>query len=172
VQLAFGGARSGWLSLAEFPSTVLRTNNGGKSWRPQVLVPAGAPHIAAGGPRSAFATVGSFGIAGVVFTQTGGDAPGSNDLTLSTRTRTISRTRTVTVTGNLSPARGGERVDVFVRSLNGSRWRRLETTVASDGDFSVRRRIRSSSVFVAQWAGDARSAGSGSRALVVTRVRR
>ena len=172
AQLAFGGKGSGWLSLAEFPSTVLRTNNGGKSWRPQVLTPTGAPLIAAGGPRTAFASVGTPGFPAIVFTHTGGDLPGSSDLRLSTRTRTINRARTVTVTGNLSPARGGERVDVFVRSLNGSRWRTLEARVSSDGDFSVERRIRSSSVFVAQWAGDGQSAGSGSRALVVTRVRR
>jgi photosystem II stability/assembly factor-like uncharacterized protein len=166
-QLAFGDARSGWLTLgAETNAVALRTSDGGRSWRPQIIGPGRGMFIASPAPRTGFAAFGVFSDAKLVFTHSGGDAGTPTALTLATRRR-IPERRTVTVRGRLQPATGGEQVAVRARPLNGRRWRQLDATVSPEGTFSVRHRVRSATVFVAQWAGDQDSAGDGSAPLVV-----
>jgi photosystem II stability/assembly factor-like uncharacterized protein len=168
-QLAFGNRSHGWLSLADFPGTVLRTADGGRSWKPQILSPGFVTSIAAVGSGTGLAIAGGVDSSGILFTQDGGDAGRATELTLSTPTRRITRARNVKVRGKLDPARGGEEVVVWVRRLDGRRWRGLEETVAANGRFSLERRVRRDTVFVAQWAGDPVSDGDGSRPLIVRR---
>jgi photosystem II stability/assembly factor-like uncharacterized protein len=171
-QFAFSDARNGWLALGIGPATLLRTTDGGRSWRPQIIGNTGDPIVAAPAARIGYAAFGGFGASGIVFTRTGGDTGTRTRLTIDTKQRAITRRRTVTVTGRLSPARAGAQVEVHARALKGRRWRIARATVGRDGRFSVGWRVSTSSVFVAQWAGDARTAGDGTPALVVTRKRR
>ena len=170
--LAFGDRRHGWIALGEFPGTVLRTTDRGRSWKPQILGPGIVASIAAQGEGTGFAVTGSIDSSDILFTQDGGDAGRATSLTLSTPRRRLPRARRIEVRGRLAPARGGEQIVVWVRRLDGRRWRALEETASANGRFSFERRVRRSTVFVAQWAGDAVSDGDGSRPLIVRRVPR
>jgi photosystem II stability/assembly factor-like uncharacterized protein len=168
--LAFGNRRNGWIALGEFPGTVLRTTDGGRSWKPQVLGPGLVSSIAAVGRGTGFAVTAGSDSSHILFTQDGGDAGRSTELTLSTPRRRLPSARRIKVRGRLEPAHGGEQIVVWVRRLNGRRWRALEETASANGRFSFERRVRRSTVFVAQWAGDPVGDGDGSRPLIV-RVR-
>ncbi len=185
--LSFGSAAEGFLTLSRFPGDpahayVLRTSDGGRTWRPQLIstgyVPSGGLVAATG--RAAFALVGVFGSDGsgvqrrLFATATGGDAGRPSTLALATRRTRLSR-RTlrragyrVRVTGTLAGAEGGERVVVSRRAAGGSRWtHQVVTAGANGGSFTTTWRMRSSSVFVARWAGDSGRTGAGTRPLAV-----
>ena len=84
-----------------------------------------------------------------------------------TKNRTVPRGTKIKVRGRLSPAEGGEDIEVRVRRLNGRGWREIDVTASRAGRFSLERRIRRPTVFVAQWEGDPDSGGDGTRPLVV-----
>ena len=54
---------------------------------------------------------------------------------------------------------------VSYREAPSADWLFQEVTVASSGTFTVVARVKYSTAFVAQWAGDDRSRGAGSRVL-------
>lgn len=164
TRLAFGDRRHGWLAVRSSHPTVLHTNDGGRSWTPQDVGPAGFGGLAAVGTRIGFATMGGNNI---LFTQDGGDAGPESSLGLSTPDRTVPRGTKIKITGRLSPADGGEDVEVRVRRLNGRAWKEIDVTPNRSGRFTVERRIRRATVFVGQWEGDPGSAGDGTRPLVV-----
>ena len=164
MQLAFGDRRHGWLSIGERRPTVLRTNDGGKSWQPQIMTQGSLSGIAAAGSQVGFAT--QF-LSGIFFTRNGGEAGAESALRLSTEDRTVPRGEKIKIRGRLSPAEGGEDVEVRVRRLTGRSWREIDVTPNNAGRFTVKRRIRRPMLFVAQWEGDPNSAGDGSRPLVV-----
>ena len=165
TRLAFGDRRNGWLALRSDHPTVLRTTDGGRSWKPQILGPSSLNGIAAVGEKGGFATFG--GGPGILFTQSGGDAGAESTLGLSTPNRIVPRGQKIEFNGRLSPAEGGEDVEVRVRRLTGRNWREIDVTPKKSGRFSFERRIRRPMVFVAQWEGDADSDGDGSRPVVV-----
>lgn len=167
VEMAFGDGQNGWLRLGRDDGVLLRTSDGGRSWRRQTVAQGSIGSIAAGGPRAAFAT-GSSGH--LLFTADGGDAGDGSALTLSARPRKIERTQRVRISGRLRPADGGEQVILSARRLTGTVWSHSSLTTDAAGRFSATYRLRAGTVFVAQWAGDADSAGDGTRALVVRRV--
>jgi photosystem II stability/assembly factor-like uncharacterized protein len=169
--LAFGDRRHGWISMGEFPGSALRTADGGRSWTPQILGSGLVSSIAAVGDGTGFAVTSAIDSSDILFTQDGGGAGRTTSLTLSTESRRLDRPQRIKVRGRLQPARGGEDIVVWVRRLNGRRWRALEESASGKGRFSFERRVRRSTVFVAQWAGDPVSDGDGSRPLVV-QVRR
>jgi photosystem II stability/assembly factor-like uncharacterized protein len=163
-QLAFGTRRNGWLQVGSSHPAVLHTTDGGKSWTPQILGPRPVAGIAAAGTHTGFATLRS-GSPHVLFTDDGGEAGADSRLTLSDRV--VRRGRKFEIKGRLSPADGGEDVEVRVRKLNGRGWREIDVTPNKRGKFSFKRRIRAATVFVAQWEGDQDSNGDGSRPLIV-----
>ncbi len=163
TRLAFGDRRHGWLALRSAHPTVLHTMDGGKSWTPQILAPTALRGIAAVGEQTGFTTDSR----GILFTKNGGRAGAGSALRLRTPDRTVPRGMKIEVKGRLSPADGGEDVEVRVRRLNGRGWREIDVTPNRAGKFSFERRIRRSTVFVAQWEGDPDSDGDGSRPLVV-----
>jgi photosystem II stability/assembly factor-like uncharacterized protein len=164
-RLAFGTRRTGWLSLGSTHPGVLRTTDGGKSWTPQILGAERTVGIAAIGSQTGFATLSGF--AKALFTRNGGRAGAGSALRLSTPDRTVRRGQKIEIRGRLSRADGGEDVEVRVRGLRGRRWVEVDVTPNRAGRFSFERRIRRSTVFVAQWEGDPDSNGDGSRPLVV-----
>ena len=163
--LAFGNRRNGWLDISSTHPTVLHTTDGGKSWTPQLLSDEPVLGIAAAGSQTGFATLANPGR--ILFTHRGGNAGAGSRLTLSTDERTVPRGRKIAVNGKLSPADGGEDIEVRVRRLNGRSWKEIDVTPNRNGRFSFERRIRTPMVFVGQWEGDPNSNGDGSGPLIV-----
>lgn len=171
--MAFSDARNGYVAGAMFGGTlgigrqtfigaVLRTSDGGATWRPQIVSPSEVRAVSSGGSTD-YALAGDGFLYG---TRTGGDVGAPSKLTLRSSARRVKRGRTVRVAGVLTPADGGERVAVFQRA--GGIWRRQEVTVAANGSFTTRWRMRRAALFVAQVLGDADHAGTGTRPIFVT----
>jgi photosystem II stability/assembly factor-like uncharacterized protein len=169
---------------------VLHTADAGATWNPQLIsagqVLPGA--LVAEGASNAYALVEAQlpsppgAAAGVRFvglsffsTTTGGEAGAPSSLTVATKTRTFSKKklrrahRTVRIDGVLKGAQGGEQIIVSRRNVSGGAWQHQTATAgANGGSFTTTWRVSSSSVFVAQWAGDSGRASLGSTALRVT----
>src|SRR3954470_11291670 len=114
--MAFSSATRGYLAFNRFGDAttpagfLLRTSDGGATWRPQFVVasPIPADGLAAGRGGVDYLLGGE---AGLLSSRTGGDTGRASRITLGARRR-VSRPATITVTGRLSPARGNERVTV------------------------------------------------------------
>jgi photosystem II stability/assembly factor-like uncharacterized protein len=164
-RVTFTDARNGWLAVGSFGRTaagfVLRTSDGGERWRPQLvsaervdaLDSAGGTGYALSGSRSLFATTN------------GGDIGASRSLSLSTPRRKLRKPGLIVLTGRLGSAVGGERVVVSAR--RGGSLLPVVVTVASNGTFTTRWRVKDRAVFVAQALGDADHAGVGTAPLTV-----
>jgi hypothetical protein len=170
--MAFSSATRGYLVFNRFGDAsagagfLLRTSDGGDTWRPQFVVAAAIPGdgVAAGRGGVDYLLGGQ---SGLLFTRSGGDAGRASTVTLNPRRR-VSRPSTITVTGRLSPARGNERVTVSMLPPGSTRWQHRTVRTAANGAFTTSWRVRrGTSRFVAQWAGDFRSAGDGSAPLSV-----
>jgi photosystem II stability/assembly factor-like uncharacterized protein len=170
--MAFSSPTRGYLVFNRFGDAsagagfLLRTSDGGATWRPQFVVAAAIPGdgVAAGRGGVDYLLGGQ---AGLLFTRSGGDAGRASTVTLNPRRR-VSRPSTITVTGRLSPARGNERVTVSMLPPGSTRWQHRTVRTAANGAFTTSWRVRrGTSRFVAQWAGDFRSAGDGSAPLSV-----
>jgi hypothetical protein len=146
---------------AEGDSSVLRTSDGGLSWRPQLisldavqaLESAGGTDYALVGESSLFATT------------TAGYVGAPQELSIRTKKRVLKKAGEVSVSGKLTPADGGE--TVVVSQYAGKRWLSQGVLVAANGSFATRWQVRSTSVFVAQVLGDADHAGAGTKPLTV-----
>ena len=166
VELDFADAKNGYAVVSwvgvEVRGYVLRTTDGGVSWRPQLVAPefireidvtAGAAHALAGS-NSLYATAN------------GGDVGAARTLRITTRGRRLAKAGSVTITGRLSKALAGEQAVVFMKDRGF--WRSQVATVASNGTFVSRWRVtRPRSVFVAHVLGTADLAGAGTKPLVV-----
>jgi photosystem II stability/assembly factor-like uncharacterized protein len=180
--LAFENAREGYLATrdvffargTDHPDYLLRTVDGGRRWRPQVVADSRHFNGLLATRRSDFLLAdGDL----LFFTETGGDRGGRATLRLSSRRRRIDRPGRVAVSGRLAPARGGERVTVSMRPVDprlreGARadWSFASARVTADGSFRTAWNVRRTSVFVAQWPGNEERRGAGSKVLKV-RVR-
>jgi photosystem II stability/assembly factor-like uncharacterized protein len=182
LDLAFANEKEGYLATNDLyfakgdrrPDYVLRTVDGGLTWRPQLV--SGSRDI-----NSIAATGQSIDLmlsGGDQFfsTTTGGDLGARSSLTLTPHRKRLSKPRTITVRGRLTPADGGEQVIVSSTEADPRRrhgavdWRFKSVHVHLNGTFASRWRVRRTSVFVAQWTGDATHRGAGSKVLKV-RVR-
>jgi photosystem II stability/assembly factor-like uncharacterized protein len=168
-QMAFTAANRGYVAVSSFGlqrgGFLLKTSDGGRSWHPQLvsrntLAPDG---IATSGGQTDFAmdTAG-----GLFASNTGGDQGAASALKLSTKTKRVKRGTTIKVNGKLNPAAGGEQVVVSARAAKHG-WVHRVVQVAANGTFTTVWRVSRLTIFVAQWAGDADHAGSGSRVLQV-----
>jgi photosystem II stability/assembly factor-like uncharacterized protein len=183
--MTFGTASSGFVAVHGFAGDfsgvyVLHTTNGGRSWIPQAISPGFLAGLLAPDATHGYALLGGGTPASgpaqrqLFFTGTGGSAGSPSTLRISAAPAKLTKKRlhrshgAVTISGTLSGAVGGERIQVSARPLNGGAWSSVVATAgANGGSFSARFRIRSSEVFVAQWAGDSGRAGAGSQALTV-----
>jgi photosystem II stability/assembly factor-like uncharacterized protein len=194
--LSFADARHGWLVLDEYRGDrggwLLRTDDGGRTFRPQLVSRTpligralGTPTLLANGARKGIAV--SLGVvttdddySGVTTTISGpqsffttakgGVAGRATRLTLRGPAKRPARGKPARISGRLSPARGGETVLVSIRTARSSTWRSVAVRVASDGRFSLTRRADRDLRVVAHWQGDDTRASAGSRVLRV-RVR-
>ena len=169
--LQFADARHGWVSVTEFGRArggwVMRTNDGGSTWEPQLL---DAAPLRAGGLAVGSATVG-YALSdqnGLFATANSGSAGAPSRIELSSPTKLVRKAGdAVRLNGRLPGAVGGEHVVVSFRQDGSTRWLFQDAVVASNGTFTVVARVRGTSRFVAQWAGDAARRGAGSPALTI-----
>jgi photosystem II stability/assembly factor-like uncharacterized protein len=168
--LSFGSSRTGWLVLNRFTGEpgghLLRTTDGGRTWRPQLI---DDDQIERGGIEATgrYTAVLLAQPNELLSTTIGGDQGEASSLRLSTKRRSLSRRGTVKVTGRLRPAEGAEQVLVSMRRAGTARWSHTLVTVASSGSFTTTWRVSRTSYFVAQWSGDDDRNGAGSRVLTV-----
>jgi photosystem II stability/assembly factor-like uncharacterized protein len=170
--LAFVDSRIGYAAVRQFAGEydegyVLRTTDGGRTWQPQLVSDDG---IAQNGLVATSRNVAvTLSLNGSMFaTSSGGRLGKPSSLKLTTPKRRLRKATTIKVSGKLAPAEGGEQVTVSMRGARLVRWRRQTVTVASNGSFTTSWKVRGSSFFVAQWAGDDDRAGDGSRLLTVS----
>ena len=173
IGLAFSSASRGYLVLSRFGDDargyLLRTSDGGRTWRPQLVTsaPLDPDGVAAKGTTDfALCTDGS-----LFFTTSGGDEGGPSAVKLSTSRRRLSGARTIRVAGRVRGAAPGSRVLVARRFRGESGWDHRVTRVGADGAFKTAWRVARTTTFVAQWIGDDDQAGDGS-ATVTVHVRR
>jgi photosystem II stability/assembly factor-like uncharacterized protein len=174
--MAFGDAKNGWLAIPSWAEgdnagLVLRTSDGGASWRPQqlsssVLTPSGleAPVRAVG-----FALGNDDNRGADLFrTDNGGDQGDASTITLKPSVKRLAKAGRVRVTVQLSPGISGARVALLARSGKGSRWTVVQDGVTvGGGRLVVDTSVRATTRYVAQWQGDADRNGDGSPAVTV-----
>jgi photosystem II stability/assembly factor-like uncharacterized protein len=169
TDLAFADPANGYMSVAQFGDSgygyVMRTADGGATWRPQLVDRARIRPGALDAPAAASAFVVT-GDDHILATDSGGDIGGESHLELSLRRRRPGRPGVVTIAGMLTPPRGGETVVVSKREGN-RHWLLREVTVSSSGRFTVFSNVTRTTRFVAQWSGDDTRAGAGSAVLTV-----
>jgi photosystem II stability/assembly factor-like uncharacterized protein len=163
---------NGFIATREYagdPSAavVLRTSDGGRSWRPQALAPGSVRSLVVTSGERAYALVGKRYI---FSTSSGGDAAAPSRITL--RASANRSGGQVVVSGSLSGAAGGEQVVISRRDLNVGFWDNRLVRVTPSGGFTSRWSLKRPSVFVAQWSGDSGRGGAGSVPLVVRLVGR
>ena len=179
TDIAFGDVRNGYLTIPAWgrgqrAGWVLRTSDGGATWRPQLL---GEAQIVTGGleapsAASAFALGRGEGRGADLFrTETGGDQGVQSTIAVkSSKKRLGRRGGRVRLTVSLNPGVSGARVVLLARSGKG-RWSVVRDGLTTAGKLTVDRRVRRTTQFVAQWYGDADRQGDGSPVRTVT-VRR
>jgi photosystem II stability/assembly factor-like uncharacterized protein len=165
TQVDFADARNGYVVVPrvglEARGFVLRTSDGGASWRPQLVSPEFVRDVDMAGGTA-------YALAGTNFlyaTTSGGDVGTARALQITTRGRRISKPTTITVSGRLSAAVAGEQAVVSMR-VSGL-WRSQVAAVASNGTFVTRWRVAKRAVFVAHVLGTADHTGAGTKPLIV-----
>jgi photosystem II stability/assembly factor-like uncharacterized protein len=178
--MSFGDRNSGFLSVGTFgpgvadtgaQGWVLRTSDGGKTWRPQLIEPAPlAPRgLAAAAGNTAFALAAPTDL---FYTTFGGDQGEQTTLTIRSKTKRVTKNRTVKISGRMSPAVAAAQVVISVRDPKNNGWHVSDVaTVSSAGTFTSSKRVSRTTQFVAQWRGDADHNGDGSPAIKVVKVK-
>jgi photosystem II stability/assembly factor-like uncharacterized protein len=187
VALAFGSAGSGYLTLGGYPadtgaSYVLRTSDGGATWRPQRIATGtfpGTEGVISPSATKAYALTSTPAAGASVFrslfaTSTGGDAGTPSKLTVASDRRTVTRKQLkradgrLSVTGALAGAQGGEPIVVSSRPAGGERWsEQVVTAGANGGRYTATFRVTGTTEVVARWAGDSGRQGAGSSVLTI-----
>jgi photosystem II stability/assembly factor-like uncharacterized protein len=152
-------APSGW---------VLRTSDGGITWRPQLVseAPFDPGGFVAPDATTAFAKALGFRL---FFTSTGGDlATTPSTLELTPSRTVVTSVRRVKVTGKLTPGRAGATVRVLRRDNTTHQWIAFAAPhVDAAGKFTVSPRITNTTQLIAQWAGNADVRGAGSHYVTI-----
>ena len=171
--LTMSSDKNGYLVIPRFGTGdvagyLLRTSDGGITWAPEFVVSSriGARGVAAG--QGTDYLLG--GDSSLLSSTSGGLAGAASLLSITTKQRVFKKTPkgTITVTGTLSPTKGGDQVTVSYRRGASSRWSSQTVKVAANGNFTTSWRVgKGSNIFVAQWLGNFASAGRGSGALNV-----
>jgi photosystem II stability/assembly factor-like uncharacterized protein len=171
--MSFSSAQDGYLVISTFGDVdratgfLLRTDDGGATWHPQFVVsnPIADDGIAAGGATDYLLG----GEQSLLYSTTGGDSGSASDLTITAPKTKYKKATHIVVTGKLKPASGNERVTVAYRRPGSTSWRTQTVTVSANGSFTSSWNLaKGANVFVAQWQGDFRSHGDGSKVLTVT----
>jgi photosystem II stability/assembly factor-like uncharacterized protein len=170
TDLAFSDLNNGYVAVSQFGDNsygyVMRTSDGGLTWRPQLIdrarIRPGA--LAAPGAQAGFAISGTNHL---LATENGGDVGERSQISLSVRRRRPGRPGVIALSGTLTPALGGETVVVSERKGQERHWLFRYVTVSASGRFTVFANVTKTTRFVAQWSGDDTRAGAGSALLTV-----
>ncbi|HEV7773493.1 MAG TPA: YCF48-related protein [Conexibacter sp.] len=170
--MAVGSARTATLVLDQFGNRnggyLLRSDDAGATWQPQFVVDAAiVPFGVVAGTGADYLLAGD---ASLLFSTTGGVAGDPSELTVTTKRRRLTKAGRITVTGRLQPAGGSAQVTVSAQLPGADAgWESQTVAVAANGTFATAWRVlRGTTTFVAQWTGDFKSAGAGSRPMTVT----
>ena len=175
--LSFSSASDGYLVIGSgVPAPVLRTENGGRTWVPELLPNPKIRGLEAAGTVDY--AIGEGPAGGIFQTTVGGMIANRSTLSLAVRGASrMSRAQLrragskVSLTGRLTPASGGETVIVSYSS-DGATWRHKSVTVSSSGTFAATvTGVSASTNFVAQWRGNDLVGGAGTPATRFTVTR-
>jgi photosystem II stability/assembly factor-like uncharacterized protein len=174
VGMSFSDRRHGYVVLSRFGDDsrgyVLRTSDGGRTWRPQLLTgnPISPDGISAapGGTDLALSNGTS-----LLFTDRGGDSGEHSTLGIKAP-RTARRGARTLVTGRVAGAAPGTDVLVSRRQRGENVWDFQVATVRANGRFTTAWRLGKTATFVAQWPGDGDQSGDGSAPRSVRVLRR
>jgi photosystem II stability/assembly factor-like uncharacterized protein len=170
--MSFSSTRSGYLVISSFGDVrqstgfLLRTDDGGATWHPQFVVsdPIADEGVAAGGGIDYLLG----GQQSLLYSTSGGDAGAPSELTITSPRTKYTKPAHITVTGVLKPASGNERVTVSYRVPGATSWRTQTVPVSANGTFTTSWNLsKGDNTFVAQWQGNFRSHGDGSKVLTV-----
>ena len=119
--LAMADARNGYLTIGSFPGaegrgSVLRTSDGGATWRPQLISAVGITQIEAPGADSAFSLAAPGGGSNLFRTTAGGNQGSENAVTVSASPKKLRKAGNVKLTVKVSPNVIGAAVPLFVRT--------------------------------------------------------
>jgi len=175
--VSFSSASNGYLlskfnGAGKFP---LRTENGGRTWTPEVT-PVAITAVTAAGPvdYAAGATSGLFD------TTDGGlsATPSTLTLAITGAARRLSMAKLkkignrVHLGGTLTPAAGGEEIVISYMSTGGG-WHSKVVSASSSGAFTlIVSGVRSSTNFIAQWSGNDVDSGAGTAVTTLTVTRK
>jgi photosystem II stability/assembly factor-like uncharacterized protein len=175
--IAFASPSEGYVLVARGGcgacTVLLHTADAGRSWTPEAM-PRNVEYLTDGGSVAYASGAGSAG--GLFETRDSGLSPTPSSLSLTVvGARTLSAAKlkradgTVSLSGRLNPAQGGEAIEVAYRAASGGAWHRRTVTASSSGAFATKiAGIRTSTVFVAQWAGEGAESGAGTAAVTLT----
>jgi photosystem II stability/assembly factor-like uncharacterized protein len=170
--MSFSSAQKGYLVISTFGDVrtptgfLLRTDDGGATWHPQFVVsnPIADGGVAAGGATDYLLG----GQQSLLYSTTGGETGSSSDLSIKAPKSRYTKPVHVTITGTLKPASGNERITVSYRRPGSTRWTSQTVTASANGAYTSSWNLaRGDNVFVAQWQGNFRSHGDGSKVLTV-----
>ncbi len=174
--LSFSSASDGYLlskfhGAGKFP---LRTENGGRSWTPEITPVAITAVTAAGSVDYAAGATG-----GLFDTTDGGLSANASTLTLAisgAHKLSVAKLKKaggrVHLGGTLTPAVGGEEILISYMSTGGG-WHSKVVDASSTGAFTLTLPgIKASTDFVAQWSGNDVDSGAGTAATVLTVTRK
>ena len=168
--IAFGDIAHGYLT--DDTGRILYTADAGRTWSRQYpfYSPVGGLFMRIAAPSALTAFMSVNFTPQLFSTGTGGTIGSPSTLTLKTSRRTVKKNATINVSGTLAPASGGERVSVVARPLgarSGANWSVVDVTVASNGTFTTKWKIRRPMIFIARWSGDAARDGDAATAVIV-----
>jgi photosystem II stability/assembly factor-like uncharacterized protein len=171
--MSFSSPQKGYLVISAFGDVrqptgfLLRTDDGGATWHPQFVVstPIADGGVAAGGAIDYLLG----GDQSLLYSTTGGDSGTASDLTITAPKPRYTKPTHIVVTGRLKPASGYESITVSYRPPGSTRWRAQTVAASGDGAFTTSWDLaKGDNQFVAQWQGNFRSHGDGSKVLTVT----
>jgi photosystem II stability/assembly factor-like uncharacterized protein len=170
--MSFSSTQKGYLVISSFGDVrqstgfLLRTDDGGATWHPQFVVSdaIASDGIAAGGATDYLLG----GQQSLLYSTTGGDSGASSDLSIKSPKTRYSKPTHITVTGTLKPASGNERITVSYRRPGSRIWQTQTVPASNNGAYTTSWNLtKGDNVFVAQWQGNFRAHGDGSKVLVV-----
>jgi photosystem II stability/assembly factor-like uncharacterized protein len=174
TDVSFPDASNGYITIQEFPGiedngAVLRTNDGGKTWRPQLISAGPVTQVETPGGRNGFALSGA---SNLFTTTTGGDQARATEVTVAAKPSKLSKKGNVQLTVKVSPNVVGATVPLFQRVSGSSRWTEVDVDggaiTKGSSTYTVTVRVTKTTSFVAQWKGDADNNGDGSPVRTVT----
>jgi photosystem II stability/assembly factor-like uncharacterized protein len=163
--LSFGDVKHGWLAVSSFAGTarnqgwLLRTSDGGQTWRPQLI---DSREVNMDGVEATSDTTGFALTDGNLFfaTRSGGDSGSASSISIKAKGQPKKR---IKAGGKLTPPVAGAKVAVFARDSKSKAWSQVLVTTDSKGRFTTLWKVKRLTFFVSRWVGNQAFNGAGSK---------